>query len=119
MNSELLLNDLFASIDEMDAEKFVSFLTTDALFRYGSNPQVVGTDTIRDYVGQFFGMFKGLRHDLQGSWSHPDTVLVQGEVTYITHDGAEIALPFLNCFKMKGEKIAEYLVYIDPTPLAG
>ena len=119
MTTEPWLNDLFAAIDEMDADRFVSFLSEDAKFRYGSNPQVVGREDIRAYVEQFFGMFDGLRHELYGSWSHPDAVFVQGEVTYITHEGKKIPLPFLNCFKMKDEKIGEYLIYIDPTLLAG
>jgi hypothetical protein len=89
------IEDLFASIDEMDAEKF------------------------GEYVRQFFGMFKRLRHQLIGSWSHPDAIFIQGEVTYVKPDGSELTLPFLNCFKMRGDKIHEYLIYIDPTPLMG
>ena len=113
------IGDLLASIDGMDADKFVSFMTDDAKFRYGSNPPVAGKAAIREYVAQFLGMFKGMRHELVGSWSHPDAVFVQGDVTYVTHDGSELTLPFLNCFKMFGDKVQEYLIYIDPTPLAG
>lgn len=113
------IGDLLASIDGMDADKFVSFMTDDAKFRYGSNPPVAGKAAIREYVAQFFGMFKGMRHELVDSWSHPDAVFVQGDVTYVKHDGSELTLPFLNCFKMFGDKVQEYLIYIDPTPLAG
>lgn len=119
MTTDPWLSDLFAAIDEMDAERFVSFLSADAVFRYGSNPPVTSSAAIKDYVAQFFEMFRGLRHELQASWSHPETVFVQGDVTYTTHEGSEISVPFLNCFKMKGKEIAEYLIYIDPTPLAG
>jgi ketosteroid isomerase-like protein len=113
------IEDLFASIDEMDAEKFVAFMTDDAQFRYGSNEPTVGKSAIGEYVRQFFGMFKRLRHQLIGSWSHPDAIFIQGEVTYVKPDGSELTLPFLNCFKMRGDKIHEYLIYIDPTPLMG
>ena len=113
------IGDLLASIDGMDADKFVSFVADDAEFRYGSNPPVAGRAAIRDYVAQFFAMFKGLRHRLLESWSYPDAVFVQGEVTYSKHDGSELTLPFLNCFKMRSGKVQEYLIYIDPTPLAG
>ncbi len=112
------IEDIVVSIDDMDAEKFVSFMTDDAQFRYGSNPPTVGKGAIQEYVGQFFGMFKGIRHELLGSWSQQDAVFVQGDVTYIRHDGSACTLPFLNCFKMRGEKIHEYLIYIDPTPLS-
>jgi hypothetical protein len=46
-------------------------------------------------------------------------VFVQGEVTYVKHDGSALTLPFVNCFKIRGEKIHEYLIYVDPTPLSG
>ncbi len=113
------IGDLLASIDGMDADEFVSFVADNAKFRYGSNPPVAGRAAIREYVAQFFAMFRGLRHEPIGSWSHLDTVFVQGDVTYVKHDGSEHTLPFLNCFKMCDEKIQEYLIYIDPTPLAG
>jgi ketosteroid isomerase-like protein len=113
------IEDLLASIDRMDADKFVSYLTDDAQFRYGSTPPVVGREAIRKHVGQFFGMFKELRHQLLGTWTHPDAVFVQGEVTYVKHDGSALTLPFVNCFKIRGEKIHEYLIYVDPTPLSG
>jgi ketosteroid isomerase-like protein len=105
---------LLASIDGMDAEGFVSFLTDDARFRYGSNPTVDGKEAIREHVGQFFGMFKALRHELLGSWTHRDAVFVQGDVTYVKHDGSALTLPFVNCFRMRGERIREYLIYGVP-----
>ena len=113
------ITDLLASIDGMDADRFVSFLTDDATFRYGSNPPTEGKQAVRQYVAGFFTMFKALRHTPLGSWSHPDAVFVQGEVEYTRHDGSAIAVPFLNCFRMSGDKIQEYLIYIDPTPVAG
>ncbi len=42
------IEDLVASIDDMDAEKFVSFMTDDAQFRYGSNPPTVGKGAIQE-----------------------------------------------------------------------
>jgi ketosteroid isomerase-like protein len=113
------VSDLLASIDAMDADRFVSFLTDDAVFRYGSNPPTEGRPAVREYVAGFFTMFKALRHTALGVWAHPDAVFVQGEVEYTRHDGSAVAVPFLNCFKMQGDKIREYLIYIDPTPLAG
>jgi hypothetical protein len=110
---------LVSSIDGMDADKFASFMTKDGRFRYGSSEPVVGTEAIRAYVDQFFGMFKALRHELLGTWTYPDAVFVQGTVTYTSHEGAETTLPFVNCLKMRGTKVHEYLVYIDPTPLSG
>ena len=113
------ITDLLASIDGMDADTFVPYLTDDVVFRWGSNPPVSGRQAVREYVANFFTMFKALRHTPLGTWVHPDAVFLQGEVEYTRHDGSAVAVPFLNCFKMQGDKIREYLIYLDPTPLAG
>jgi ketosteroid isomerase-like protein len=118
VNQPAWIEKLFASIDAMDADAFVSFVTDDAIFQYGSNLVLDGKPAIREGVAAFFSMYKALGHTLEGSWTHPDTVFVQGQVHYTQHDGSKVSVPFLNCFKMKGEKIREYLIYIDPTPLA-
>jgi ketosteroid isomerase-like protein len=118
MSEPAWIDDLFASIDAMDPDTFVSFVTDDAVFRYGSNPPTDGKPAIREAVAGFFSMFKGLSHTLEGRWVAGETVFVEGQVHYERHDGSTVTLPFMNCFKMRGDKIREYLIYIDPTPLA-
>lgn len=118
MKQPAWIENLFASIDAMDPDAFVSFVTDDAIFRYGSNPPTEGKPAIHEAVAGFFSMFKALGHSLEGTWSHSDAVFVQGQVHYTRHDGSTVTLPFLNCFKMQGEKVREYLIYIDPTPLS-
>jgi ketosteroid isomerase-like protein len=119
MDQPAWVEQLFASIDAMDADAFVSLVTDEATFRYGSDPASEGKRAIREAVASFFSMFKELGHTLEGTWVHSDTVFVKGQVHYTRHDGSTISLPFLNCFKMRGDKIQEYSIYIDPTPLAG
>jgi ketosteroid isomerase-like protein len=118
MSQPAWIPDLFASIDGMDADRFVSFLTDDAVFRWGSNPAAEGKETVRNAVAGFFTTIKGLRHSLEGVWEHPDTVFVLGMVHYTRHDDSTVSIPFCNCLKMDGEKVREYLVYVDPTPMA-
>jgi len=118
MSKPAWMDDLFGSIDGMDADRFVSFLTGDAIFRYGSNPPVEGKAAVREAVAGVFSMFRALTHTVEGVWAHPDAVFVQGTVQYTMHDGSAVSLPFLDCFKVDGEKIREFLVYIDPTALA-
>ncbi len=118
MATHTWIQKLTASIDAMDADTFVSFLSEDAQFRYGSNPPTVGKGPIRDGVAMFFTQFKKLQHRVLGTWTHSDAVFVQGEVTYTRHDGSQITIPFLNCLKMRNDKVHEYLIYIDPSPMA-
>jgi len=108
---------LFASIDAMDTESFLSFIHKDATFRFGSSPAVTGHTEIRAAVEGFFSSFSALKHDLQQVIADGDAVACEGEVAYTRHDGSEITLPFANVFKVAGGLILRYRVYIDIGPL--
>ena len=109
--------DLFASIDAMDSERFLSFIHEHGTFRFGSAPPVHGHAGIRQAVESFFATFSALRHDLQRIIGGGPEVAVEGEVTYTRHDGSEIALPFANIFGVEDGLISTYHVYIDIAPL--
>jgi ketosteroid isomerase-like protein len=109
--------DLFRTIDEMDSDKFVTFLTEDAQFRFGNAPAVYGKQAIREAVAGFFGTIKDISHKNLNLWVNSDSVVYEGEVTYTRHDGSKLTIPFMNKFKMVGDKIKDYFIYIDVTPL--
>ena len=111
------LRALFESIDGKRTQQFLSFLTEDALFRYGSNPPAVGHAAIGATVEQFFGSIRSCSHRLVRSWEEPNSVVCQGEVQYVRLDGRSLTLPFCNVFELRGDKISRYEIYIDPTPL--
>jgi len=108
---------LFASIDRMDTESFLSFIDEDATFRFGSSPAVTGRDGIGASVNSFFSMFAALRHDLQRVVADDKVIVCEGEVTYTRHDGSKITLPFVNVFEVKNKLITLYRIYIDIGPL--
>jgi len=111
------MRDLFAAIDGKDTERFTSFLTPDARFRFGSAPPALGVEQITAAVEGFFAAIDGCSHRLVDSWQGDGTVVCEGEVTYRRHDGSEVILPFVNVFGMNGPKIADYKIYIDNGPL--
>ena len=111
------IHELFRSIDEMNSDKFAAFLTDDAQFRFGNAPAVHGKSAVREAVAGFFGTIKGISHKNIGLWVHPETVVYEGEVTYTRHDGSMLTVPFINKFGMVGDKIKDYFIYIDITPL--
>jgi ketosteroid isomerase-like protein len=112
------VREVFQAVDAKDAPRFASCLTPDAIFRYANAPPITGPEAIREAVAQFFGAVQALRHGLLGVWTVDDLVFCKGEVSYTRHDGSKAGpFPFLNLFKMRGDKIAEYLIYVDITPL--
>ena len=108
---------LFASIDAMDTESFLSFIREDATFRFGSSPAVKGHAEIRAAVEGFFASFAALRHDLRRIVADGDAVVCEGEVTYTRHDGSSVTLPYVNVFEVDDGLISLYRVYIDIGPL--
>ena len=108
---------MFAAIDAMDADAFVSFLTDDACFRFGNAPAVTGRANIRDGVGGFFGTIKALRHRLSHTWAYADAAICEGEVTYTRNDGSEVTVPFANVLHLTDGRVSAYHIYIDLTPL--
>lgn len=117
MEQPAWVRQLFQSIDAMDSKTFVTFLADDAQFKFGNAPAAVGKHVIHQAVEGFFQSIKRISHNNLRTWTHPDTVICQGEVTYTRHDGSQLTLPFVNVFGMKGDRIKDYLIYIDINPL--
>jgi len=110
-------NKLFVSIDAMDTEGFLSFITADATFRYGSSPAVHGRAAISEALEGFFSSVAALSHKLHRLIADGNTVVCEGEVTYTRHDGSKITLPFANIFEVDKGLIDLYRIYIDSSPL--
>jgi hypothetical protein len=108
---------LFSAIDSGSAASFASFLTTDAEFRFGNAPPVTGQEAISAGVAGFFAAIASSRHRLLEIWSAENSAGCEGEVTYSRHDGTIVTYPFANVFKLHGEKISSYHIYIDNSSL--
>ena len=108
---------LFVAIDANDATAFVSFLTDDAVFRFGSAPAVQGRAAIHAAVDGFFETIAGCTHTVHKSIGSGATLVCEGEVTYRRHNGTEITLPFADVLEYDGDLIADYKIYMDITPL--
>ncbi len=112
------VREVFQAVDAKDAARFVTYLTPDAVFRYANQPAVSGHDSIRAAVAQFFQAVKSLRHVVTDTWAVDDMVFCKGEVDYVRHDDTTAGpFPFMNLFKMRDGLIAEYLIYVDISPL--
>jgi len=117
MDARAFVEDLYQSIDAMDAQAFTGFLTDGASFRFANAEPVVGKDNVREAVGGFFSMIAGLSHRLDNVWAEGDDLISNGNVTYQRHDGTELSVPFATIFKLEDGKIADYLIYVDASTL--
>jgi ketosteroid isomerase-like protein len=108
---------LFAAIDARDGAGFVSYLTEDAVFRFGSAPPVQGRNAIQAAVEGFFTTIAGCSHTITNTLNQGDMIVCEGDVTYTRHDGSKITLPFTDVLEYEGDLIAHYKIYMDVSPL--
>ncbi len=111
------LDNLLATIDQQDTERFLDFLTDGASFRFGSAPPAQGREAIRAAVDGFFSTIAGCKHRLTRIIQDDGVLVCEGEVTYTRLDDTQITLPFANIFEFEGELIANYKIYADSGPL--
>jgi hypothetical protein len=117
MKDHKWVEDLFRTIDQMDADKFAGYLADNAEFKFGNSPAAVGKAATRDAVAGFFTTISGLSHNLQGIWIVDNIVICRGDVTYTRKDSSTITLPFADILEMNGRLISNYVIYMDVTPL--
>jgi len=117
MANDAFIRQLLATIDARDAKAFAGLLTSDAIFRFGNHPAVVGREVIEATVGGFFGALKSLSHHLEEQWSLPDVAICTGLVTYTRHDGSSLQVPFANILKLRRGAIYDYRIFVDNSAL--
>jgi ketosteroid isomerase-like protein len=110
-------DSLFASIDAKQTIAFAAMLCEDAVFRYGSGPEVHGRAAIAACVEQVFATFRSCSHRVLRRWEIEDMRICHGIVTYTRLDGREVPLPFCNLMTMREDLVARYEIYVDPGPL--
>jgi hypothetical protein len=111
------IQSLFDAIDRFDTRTFISFLHADARFKFGNMPVVRGKDAIFEFVAGFFQAIRSIRHTNLEVWKLEGIRFVNGTVTYTRLDGSTLTVPFANTFKLEGDKIMDYLIFIDNSEL--
>lgn len=108
---------LFAAIDAKDTPRFLGFLADDATSRFGNPLALKGRVAIGAAVQAFFSSIKACRHEVLGSWKHPDSVVCHGRVTYTRADDTRVTVPFANVMLTRGELVSDYIIFVDLAPL--
>ena len=111
------IQDLFNAIDAFDTQKFATYLDEGADFHFANIPTVSGKNNIFEFVAGFFQGIKSIRHKNLEIWELEGIRFVNGNVTYTRHDNSTLSVDFSNTFKLNGDKIKEYRIFIDNSEL--
>lgn len=117
MQDNSFIQSVFEAVDKSDAHGLAEFMTEDAVFRFSNHPPVTGKGEIIPFLENFFASIKGTRHDQLEFWKIPAGYVMNGRVTYTRHDGSTYPCWFSNTFRMEGDKIREYLIFVDNSQL--
>src|SRR6185437_7095243 len=86
---------IFADIDGMVADKFISHFTPDVRFRLATMDPAIGHAAAKEGVEGFWTTIDGLTHHILEVHVMGDTVVVQIDVEYRRKDGKSVTVP--NC----------------------
>ena len=113
-----LIGRVFAADQALDLDAFMALLTDDVQLRVGSTPWVAGKPAARRVIGGLFAAVRGIEHRLlRGPFLDGDRLSYFAEVTFTRRDGARVTLPYANALVLSGERLSEYDIHMDPTPL--
>jgi ketosteroid isomerase-like protein len=112
-----LVEAIFADVDAMNADKFVTHLTPDGRFQFGNGEPTIGRQATRDSVAGFFSSINGLRHQVIGIFQQENVITVELSIDYTRKDGKVVTLPCANIFRMEGPLVRDYRVFMDVTPI--
>jgi ketosteroid isomerase-like protein len=108
---------VYAAIDSMDEKKLAPFLTENCTFVFGSAPPVFGRAASANASKAFLAQIAGIKHDLEDVWRFDDNIVSRMTVTYTRKDGKKMSFPAVTIWRVEGQEIADYRIYVDNTPL--
>jgi ketosteroid isomerase-like protein len=112
-----LVRATFAAFDSKDVSALAAFMTDDVRLRLGNAEMIEGKAGFVAAVTAFLGSVAGFRHEILNVWTDGDALVTQLAVHYTRLDGNEVTLPCCNVFRLRDGLVAEYLSYIDATPV--
>lgn len=103
---------------DTDIASFFDFFTDETQFRMANADLVVGKENIIAWVGRHLGSVAGMRHDIVEEFYNDDAAALRVNVTYTMQNGASFTLPAITRTRIAGDKVTEYFIYMDPSPVA-
>ena len=115
-----LIRQMYAASDSGDVEGLLERLDDDIVLVFSNSEPVHGKEAVKSTAGQVTTKLKGVRHEIHELWSaaeDADVIIARMTVHYTRFDGTTVSLPCCNVYRMKGDLIGEYRVYMDITPV--
>ena len=103
---------------DTDITAFFDYFSDDCAFRMGNNAPVIGKSAIQSWVAQYLTSVASMRHEIIEQWSEGTVAALRVEVTYTLQNGESFTLPAVTRTRVDNNKVTEYLIFMDPSPVA-
>ena len=103
---------------DTDIAAFFAAFSDDCHFRLGNNDPIQGRTNIQDWVSDYLSGVAGISHDVLETWSDGDTAVLRVEVTYTMQNQQSFTLPAVTRTRVRDGVVTEYLIFMDPGPVA-
>jgi ketosteroid isomerase-like protein len=115
-----IIRAMFAAGDSEDVDALLSFMTDDVQLVFANGDPIVGKSPFADAMRESRATLQSVRHEIHELWEvAEDAPVVVAEMTvhYTKRDATVVSLRCCNVFRMVGDRIADYRIYMDPSPL--
>jgi SnoaL-like domain len=120
VNREQWAKEFFAIVDSNQPEKIVAYMTTNVRLQMANMEPSIGVEPLKVAFQAAADRFRSIIHQIQGiwggKWEHGDVVSVEAMVRYELPSGRVVELPCTSTLRLQGEKIADYRIFIEPSP---
>jgi ketosteroid isomerase-like protein len=107
---------VLAAIDAGELAAAARHLCDDVTVVFANFESFVGAVAFTQLFQQFTSSLQAVRHEIHHIWSAAndrDILVATMTAHYTRTDGKRVSLPCCNVFRMSGDLIAEYRVYMD------
>ncbi len=119
MDREAWIREMFAALDRGSVPALFPYLHEDVTWRFASYPLATGRDSFASAWAAMSGHIKALSHVIHAVWSQDDVIFCHGDVSYHLVDAPTVTAPFANVLRLRGDRISEYLIYVDASAVLG
>jgi len=120
VNREQWARDFFAVVDSGQTEKIAAYKTGNLRLQTANMEPSVGVEPLKAALQAAADRFRSISHEIQGiragQWEQGDAVSLEAIVRYERSSGRVVELPCTSTPLLQGEKVADYRIFIVPSP---
>lgn len=112
------LKEKYTAVDQMDPERYRTFLAEDCKLMFGNQPVVFCNDEIIGGIVHFWELINGLDHSFLAVYGDDTHFAAEAMIDYTRKDGNTVKIPCVTVIERNAEGLATFIkIYIDTAPI--